>query len=151
MNLLQKTRCDCEGEVPLQSQRRIMTRIQLLLIYCLSILFLTGCGENIDLLHDEVMKVHDDVMPRMGEMHQLRLELESMMADKDSVGRLPYLEAIGELRKGEEMMWAWMNDYRKPTSSSTESLEYLRKQQVEVTKVADQMTRAIEYSNELLP
>ena len=128
-----------------------MTRIRLLLICCISIIFLNGCGENIDLLHVEVMNVHDEVMPRMGEMHQLRIELERSMADKDSLGSLPYLEAIGELRKGEDMMWAWMNDYRKPTSSSTESMEYLRKQQVEITKVADQMTKAIEYSNELLP
>ncbi len=128
-----------------------MTRIVFALVLGFSILAITGCGTDVQDRHDEIMKIHDEVMPRMGEMHQLRLDLEQAMAGKDSLQRLPYLEAIRELRKGEDMMWAWMNDYKKPVSATPESLQYLEEQQVAVAEVADQMNRAIEYSIALLP
>ncbi|MCF8237087.1 MAG: hypothetical protein K9I85_02945 [Saprospiraceae bacterium] len=128
-----------------------MTKVIPFLVVCLFMLFATGCGEDIDQLHEEVMKIHDDVMPHMGEMHQLQQKLENAMVGKDSLERLPYLEAIGELQQGEDMMWTWMNNYRKPTSASAESVNYLEQQRQEVNKVAEQMTLAMTHSKELLP
>lgn len=111
---------------------------------------LTGCGPDIQALHDEVMVIHDEVMPRMGEMHQLRLSLENQMGDLDSVSARPYRDAIKSLREGEDMMWTWMNEYKRPTSSTPESIQYLKDQKVIISTVADKMTTSIDQAKSLI-
>lgn len=124
-----------------------------LLYFWIVALFLTGslagCGPDINALHDEVMVIHDDVMPRMGEMHQLRISLERQMSDLDSVSALPYRDAIQSLHEGEDMMWTWMNAYKRPTSSTPESVQYLQEQKVIITTVAEKMTSAIDQAKTL--
>ena len=113
-------------------------------------LALTGCGDNIQRLHDEVMVIHDQVMPRMGEMHQLRVKLESRMTGLDSVAALPYVSAIHELKRGEDLMWDWMDAYKKPETSTSESVSYLHQQKEAISVVATAMTTAIDQANALL-
>lgn len=110
---------------------------------------LAGCGADINDMHDDVMVVHDEVMPRMGEMHQLRLSLERQMNDLDSISALPYLDAIQSLREGEDMMWTWMNEYKRPTSATPESVQYLNEQMEVISAVAVKMTSAIEQGKTL--
>lgn len=114
------------------------------------LLALSACGDQVQPMHDDIMVIHDAVMPRMGEMHQLRVSLEDRMKDLDSLAALPYHQAILDLRSGEEMMWTWMNEYRKPEESSPESIDYLRSEHSKISEVANQMTTSIDRANKLL-
>ncbi len=112
---------------------------------------LTGCGPDINDIHDEVMVIHDEVMPKMGEMHQLRMALEDRMSNMDSVSAQPYHNAIESLHQGEEMMWSWMNEYKRPTSSTPESIQYVQDQKKIISEVAEKMTMAIVQAKTLVP
>ena len=50
----------------------------------LIILLLWGCGQESkdnQALYDEVMKVHDEVMPKMNDIYKLREQLKKQLAD----------------------------------------------------------------------
>ena len=46
-----------------------------------------GCGQKTQdnqALYDEVMKVHDEVMPKMDDIYKLKQELKKQMADSST-------------------------------------------------------------------
>lgn len=109
-----------------------------------------SCAPSLEPLEAEVMAIHDEVMPFMGEMQQLRGQLNTGMQDLDSIDQIPYRTASEELKKGEDMMWDWMNQYKKPDLQSDTARTYLERQKTEIEQVSIQMKNAIQMAKQLI-
>ena len=90
------------------------------------------------------MAIHDEVMPLMSDMQQLRGQLTSRMNGLDSLDQIPIREAVQDLQKGEDMMWDWMNQYKKPNLETDTARAYLEHQKSAINQVAEQMKQAIQ-------
>lgn len=92
------------------------------MIALLAALMMVACAdpkkEKVDALRAKAIEVHDEVMPRMGEImstsSQLKKLREEVLVDSlDSTGtaRLVFTEHIADLEASHEAMMAWMADY----------------------------------------
>ncbi|MGY6559485.1 MAG: hypothetical protein ACXIT9_09400 [Nitritalea sp.] len=103
-------------------------------------------AEN-EALRDEVIAVHDEVMPYMDELKALK---RKVLADAESgEGSLSAEEAedlAAELDAAFDGMFAWMRQFKvKNDDMSPEEVEeYLKEQMAKVQVVHDQITRALQ-------
>ena len=101
------------------------------------------------LLHDKVMAIHDEVMPKMSDIHRLKKELR---AEIDSTQQ-EELESITRqlvlLNDADESMMDWMHELKIPEERIAK-IEYLEGQVPLIENVRDKMLAAIETSEELL-
>lgn len=100
-------------------------------------------------LYDEVMKVHDEVMPRMNDIYKLKEDLKKDIADAPAMvesKRKEIESAILQLDAASEAMMDWMRNFNPlPDSLGEErAREYLEEQKVKVGKVKEEMLRAID-------
>jgi hypothetical protein len=126
----------------------------------LSLFILTlawSCGQKTrdnQALYDEVMKVHDEVMPKMDDIYKLKQELKKQMADSSTLTteKKKTIEAtILKLDSASENMMVWMRNFNPlPDSLGEEKArEYLEDQKVKVEKVKEDMLQAIEEAGAL--
>ena len=118
-----------------------------------------GCGgpnpeySAQDALRDEVFVIHDEVMPKMSEIVQLKGSLLEMTAD--STNEVEAKAAISQLEKAEDGMMTWMNKFTGPeklrgTKRHEEIMAYLENEKTEISKVRDAMHNSIQYATKLL-
>lgn len=106
------------------------------------ILVLAACGQKspeqlfIDQEHDEIMKIHDDVMPRLSDIHKLRKRLKKDEALKES-------PLVDVLESADDAMMEWMHAYDKPSPSDPNYEGYLADQKIKITQVSKMMLSAI--------
>ncbi len=117
---------------------------QHLLFVVASVLFLcSSCkdsspeGKEIQQLHEEVMVIHDDVMPKMRDIYKLRKAL----LKHDDQSEVEHL--ISALENADDAMMDWMADYKKPKASDPGYQQYLANEKVLIAGVRDQMLSAI--------
>ena len=108
-------------------------------------------------LWDQVMAIHDEVMPLMGEVNQYSRNLKSNISD----GKIPeeFSEktdsVLKKLEDAHEKMFDWMANFKQLDSlrdslSHGEILDYLKKEQVSVTGVKVAILGSIEESKALI-
>ncbi len=121
------------------------------LIILIAILVMTGCqsGNNIDLLKEQVMAVHDEVMPKMGELRKVEKSLRELSpGNPDSVVIITEANAIKAASDG---MMQWMRNYEPDFEGSEEEyIEYLNTQMKEIEKVRDDMNSSLEAGKQRL-
>ncbi|MEM7550350.1 MAG: hypothetical protein AAF363_11775 [Bacteroidota bacterium] len=127
------------------------------LLIIIAALVLVSCAdskkETEKKLRDEVIAIHDSIMPEMRTIRDLQKELEVKIQELDSssVAQLEELESKSEKLEsaGDEMM-KWMRDYEDDFEDKTpeEIIEYLKKQKELITKVENEMTSAISEAKE---
>lgn len=123
----------------------------------LTILLLWGCGQESkdnQALYDEVMKVHDEVMPKMNDIYKLREQLKKQIADTAGLvdeKKKAIESAILKLDSSSEGMMVWMRNFNPlPDSLGEEKARaYLEDQKVKVEKVKKDMLQAIEEAGAL--
>lgn len=101
---------------------------------------------------DEVMKIHDEVMPKMNEIHQLSTELRNIRSDAGANpdGTPVKMEGLDEslqaLKDAEDGMMNWMKNYTSiKTSVKPEQLKRFYEKELEkITHVKDSMLNSIE-------
>lgn len=128
------------------------------LLFILTILLFVSCGtskkegnENVISIQDlkaEVMAVHDEVMPKMGDIRRLRkdlmLQADSLM-EMDSVLATNLNAMADELDAANEGMMQWMRDYEPEFEGTEEEIRaYLEEQKNAVQKVKEAMLGALE-------
>ncbi|MFC5625133.1 hypothetical protein [Algoriphagus winogradskyi] len=116
-----------------------------------------GPSEN-ELLREEVIAVHDEVMPKMGQLKSLERkalekveELESESSEDSS--RIQEYKALAyDLNHAHEAMFIWMRQYEpKDGDQSPEEIKkYLEAQMELVTEVNVEMKEALAKADELL-
>ncbi|MBK6363076.1 MAG: hypothetical protein IPF52_06040 [Saprospiraceae bacterium] len=116
-----------------------------------SVLFLSCQSKKEQLqnpLYEEVMFIHDEVMPKMGQMHKLKKELKSLK-DKHPQSIDSILSAIKVIDDADEGMMVWMAEFRMPEKKS-ETTAYLEKEKVKIQKVSDDMYYSMELAQKLI-
>jgi hypothetical protein len=106
-------------------------------------------------LYDQVMMVHDEVMPKSDQLYQLKKELQDKIAKNtglsdDTKRRLT--QAIAELDSANLAMMDWMHKFKPlPDSANQEAArEYLENEMERIKKVRDQINGSLEKAKEEL-
>ena len=124
-------------------------RISSLLLLGLFYLCPSGCKEKgvealfIEDQHDQIMVIHDDVMPKMRDIYNLKKKMKKDANLKES----PLLDS---LEYADELMMQWMHDYKRPSAKDADYEAYLSTQMDEIKEVRDAMLRIIDKSETAL-
>lgn len=131
------------------------------LLFGLTILF-QSCGnkqvEANKKLREEVIVVHDEVMPKMGQLKSLE-KTALQMVEELSVSPEPNQEKIdalktlaAELDQAYEGMFVWMRQYEVEDGEKTpeEVKAYLEDQMVKVTKVNEDIKNVLQKADSLI-
>lgn len=139
----------------------------LAIITCAAALLLAGCGqksndheghdqagapigtEGNEALYEEVMKVHDEVMPKMNDIFRLKEELKNKIAAAPEMAeeKKKEIEAkIVALDSANESMMVWMRQFNPlPDSLGEEKArEYLENEMEKVKQVRESVLSSIE-------
>jgi len=124
------------------------------LVSLLTLFLLIGCSENLqkkqeEELEKEVLEIHDEVMPQMGEVARLRDELEKRKESLDSLASKQAQiidELIAQLSEANQGMMDWMRNYSADFANMKhdEVMDYLEEQRKSVEDVHSEIGKAIE-------
>jgi len=99
-------------------------------------------------LYDEVMKIHDDVMPKTDDIFKIKEELTKKLAETNIIdARKQQIEAgIAKLDSADQSMMDWMHGFNPPPDSLGEerAREYLETEMEKIKKVREDVNEAIE-------
>jgi len=119
----------------------------------LSIIFLFACnsqeGTPWEAQYDEVMVIHDEVMPEVKTIVALQSKLKKFEESQGDSMPAAMKNTIGQLRRllteAEEGMFDWMHAFKKPErDQDPEKVKaYLASEMVKITKVSNDMKLSI--------
>ncbi|WP_157492942.1 hypothetical protein [Echinicola pacifica] len=124
-------------------------------LFSLLLMCLLSCNkqeEKVENLKNEILSIHDEVMPLMGEIKEDQrklLEKSSALFLQDSVGNekkiLELNEIADRLDKAYESMFVWMRQYKVDFEGmkDEEVIAYLEEQKIKVSKVNEDITQAL--------
>lgn len=117
-------------------------------------MFLASCKKGNQELYNEVMAVHDEVMPKMEDIHKYKKDFQNEIKDTTNIteARKAELEvAIVKLDSAGKGMMVWMREFDPiPDSEGEEKArEYLQNEKEKVTKVKKDMLDALERAKKL--
>ena len=104
-----------------------------------------------DYLHKEVIRVHDEIMPRMKEISELQTTIKEKI---DSLGDLEskpdnLIEELKMRKLGLDAcassMMKWMKNYREPGDdiSEAEAMKYLEEEKKKIDEIAAEFEKQI--------
>lgn len=117
---------------------------------------LGGCqpksGDN-QKLYEEVMAVHDAVMPKMDDIYKLKRKLKEQLSSGDlgEDRRQTIEQAIKDLDAASEGMMEWMRNFNPlPDSIDQEKArDYLLTEKEKIQRVKEEMLKSIETAQDL--
>lgn len=98
-------------------------------------------------LYNQVMDIHDEVMPRMDDIMKLKRELKQTIENSASLvpeKRKEIEQKILQLDSAGKAMMDWMNDFRPEDYTGEDLREYLESEMERIKKVKETMLEAIE-------
>lgn len=100
-------------------------------------------------LYNEVMKVHDEVMPKMENIHRLKMSIREKIEKNPNLPKTERLKLdamYAKLDSADQGMRVWMREFRPlPDSLGAEKAKaYLESEMERVQRVRDNMLKAIE-------
>ena len=123
------------------------------LIICFAILYFASCKHNHKTsassdqpLYQEVMAIHDKVMPEMSTIHQLKKDLKAL--EKPETREI-ILNHVKELDDADEAMMSWMADFKIPEDKNKEE-GYLLSEKEKIKQVSDVMYGSMERAKQLI-
>lgn len=100
-------------------------------------------------LYDQVMGIHDEVMPKMDDLYKAKTALKSRLAatpppDQDEVTAIN--EKIARIDAASEGMMVWMRQFNPPADSAgeDEAKAYLETELEKVKKVREDILQALD-------
>lgn len=107
------------------------------------------------LLNQEIMKVHDEVMPKMGEINRMKRQLseyKDAVPDDNAEMKDSLINAILLLAKTEDNMNDWMAGYKypNPDMQHDQIMKYLKGQQDTIQQINNEVFMTIAIGNGLL-
>lgn len=96
---------------------------------------------EIESLHDQVMEIHDEVMPKMRDINQMKKKVRKLSSTVDETVIMGHINLLDE---ADEKMMSWMAQYRKPSTKDVEEAKnYLSEQMILIKDVKETMLKAI--------
>jgi uncharacterized protein YoxC len=128
----------------------------------LTLIWMMSCEEKKkeakDVLYDQVMEVHDEIMPKMGDIMKYKKQLKSKVdalaenaeVNSEKIGELQ--QAITDLDNSHEEMMAWMREFNPDFEGmvSEEIMKYLVEQKAKIERVGKETYAALKQAEELL-
>ena len=111
-----------------------------------------GKADLINEMKKEVIAMHDEVMPKMGDIARLKENLETELGNValDSSIYIQINERITALVEGDSLMWEWMHNFSVPQTSEDSVLLYLKSEKSRIDHVANKMHESINQAESLL-
>lgn len=104
-------------------------------------------GTDLGDLKAEVMAIHDEVMPKIGELRRARKDLmlqADSIVESDSSRAFMLNEIAVEIESANESMMEWMRAFEPEFEGTDEEIEtYLEEQKKSIQKVKDDMEDAL--------
>jgi len=122
-----------------------------------------SCGEQKksakDELYDKVMAIHDEIMPKMGDIMKYKKQLNKKLdklteegadANADKIAELT--KAVADLDNSHKEMMNWMHGFDPDFEGKVkeELMQYLKDQQKKIESVGELTNRALKNAEELL-
>jgi hypothetical protein len=104
-------------------------------------------------LKDRVMDVHDEVMPKMGDLRKTQKDLLAMIDSSatDSLLTAKYTELAREIETANESMMAWMRNFDPNYEGTPEEVEkYLQEQLEKIETVKSDMLKSLDEGKKAL-
>lgn len=108
---------------------------------------LMGCQKTEKPLYDQVMDIHDEVMPKMNDLYKIKKQL------KDSIANTPDMpgeqketieQTILQVDSAATSMMVWMRQFNPPEASDKEAFnKYMESELVKVKKMREDVVRAL--------
>ena len=114
------------------------------LLPLLLLLILLSCENNdVEVLHNEIMDIHDEVMPKTSEIAYLYLAFRKKVASDATIStdqKMELLKQAEDLEKAEDEMMVWMNDYIPPhimksSNNNNQIIDYLQEQKKIISNI----------------
>ncbi len=113
---------------------------------------LAGCGKTEKTLYDQVMDIHDEVMPRMNDLYKLKKGLQDSIAntpDMPEETKAEFEETILVLDSASNSMMVWMRAFNPPEQTDKEAFKkYMESELVKVKKMREEVMKALELTKE---
>ena len=109
--------------------------------------------EQAPTLKEQVMGVHDEVMPKMGELRKTQKELLALVDSSaaDSVIAAKYRALATDIEMANESMMSWMRNYDPEYTGTPEEIEkYLQSELEKIETVKSDMLKSLEEGKKLL-
>ena len=132
-------------------------------IYLLLLLIFASCGEKKDNtqkeLLDKVLAVHDEVMPKMGDIMKYKKELNAKIdalieaGSEENANQIDtFKKAIEDLDNSHDGMMNWMHGFDRNFDSEVqeEVIAYLKDQMTKIETVGKKTNTALKNAEELL-
>jgi len=132
-------------------------------IFLTVLIFSASCGDKKNNLQEEllkkVMEVHDELMPKMGNIMKYKKQLKTKVDELVEAGQEENEVKIAELQKAienlensHEGMMNWMHGFDRNFESEVqeEVMEYLKDQMTKIEDVAKTTNTALKNAEELL-
>lgn len=120
-----------------------------LFLFILAITLITSCKEKTN-LEAEVMAIHDEVMPKMGDIHLAKKELRKLLIDIDHDSlKTVVTTLISNLEVADEGMMEWMHQWKVPANEEEKNAYFLAEKE-KITKVKEDMLTSLENANNYL-
>lgn len=111
----------------------------LILIFIMSVL--AACGNTAvkkDPLYKKVMAIHDEVMPKMSDIHTLKKKIKKSKSSTTDEA----MDLLKQLKDADEGMMSWMHQFKLPSDDKA-TTSYLKNELTKVQKVADDINNSI--------
>ncbi|HZJ21327.1 MAG TPA: hypothetical protein VFD35_13385 [Pricia sp.] len=135
-----------------------MKKLMLLVTIAL-IIFTTSCKEEKESTQmKQVIALHDEAMPKMGQLGKLVGELKGMENDSTEIGK-QYMESRMDLQDANKAMMDWMQDFgsrftpdeiMKGAKLSGQKQQWLDEEEEKVRAVGEHINSSIENAQNLL-
>jgi len=97
-----------------------------------------------DSLYSAVMGIHDEIMPKMQDIFNIKTALENKLSNSDEINDSIRL-IIEELDQAESGMMDWMRSFRPDKTVGHDSLmQYYRSEKEKIEKVKKEMETSLE-------
>ena len=101
-----------------------------------------------DALYDEVMKIHDEVMPKMNDLYKMKEALKKQLSETPDLSddkRKELETEIAKLEEASKSMMVWMREFNPPADSLGEEVvrQYLEGQLEAVKKVKESIQQVL--------
>ncbi len=135
-------------------------RLPYILLSCLTcLIFIVSCSdqnkEDEEKLKEDVMAVHNDIMPKMSDLNDLKRNLKvykDQIPDENFAKKDSIINSILILSKANDNMMNWMAQwkYPDPDLSHEQEMKYLTAQKDSVKSVSDDVYMSIAVAGALL-
>ncbi len=106
-------------------------------------------------LYDQVMEVHDEVMPKTSDIYELKKEIQDKIASAPNImadKKQQLNQIIAELDSADHSMMDWMHKFNPLPDSANQELarEYLENEMEKIKKIREQINGSLQKAHEEL-